>query len=213
MNNGYLPENLEAILEALESDESDEIDESDESDELAERRRRRHRGHRPRTASGRGLVPPRPQAGYVTEARLEAAMAKVGAQIKTNSDAITGVNARLGTLSGYVSGQSTKLKKESEERKKDVSGLRNNVQMAALLPLLSKPSTKSINQKIEGTELEANDKVLVDKGDSLTALLPIIMLGGMGGSSDGSSSGSAGGFGGDSSMMLVLALALSQKGK
>src|SRR5215510_3217625 len=130
MSNDYLPENLEAILEALESEESEE------SEELAERRSpNRGRGRSPRTASGTGLVPPRPSAGYVTEARLEAALARVGAQIKTNSEAIAGVNTRLSAVSVDVSGQSTKLKKESEERKKDVGGLKNNVQMAALLPL------------------------------------------------------------------------------
>src|SRR5215469_12262939 len=112
MSNGYATEDLEAILESLEADEADEADEAV---------RRPFRS--PTTASGRGLTPPQMQTGYVTEARLRHALARVGEQIKTNSDAIKAVNGRISTLSTDVSRQSTALKKEIEERKKDNNGL------------------------------------------------------------------------------------------
>jgi hypothetical protein len=178
MNNGYLPENIEAILEALESDRSDE---SDRPDERAGRRR--YREFRPRTASGMGLIPRRPPSGYVSAAQLEAVLTRVGSQLKTNSEAIAEVNSRLTEISGDIS-------RDTNNFKKDLGGLRNNIQLASLLPLLIKPTTRNVTKDIPDTELKANDKILVEQSDSLSTLLPILLLGGMSTSSDGSSGGS-----------------------
>jgi hypothetical protein len=207
MSNGYATEDLEAILESLEAS-----DEADEADEAAGRPRP---FRPPMTASGRGLAPPRPQPGYVTEARLQAALAQVGKQIKTNSDAIKAVNGRVNTIGADVSRQATALKKEIEERKKDNNALRNNVQLATLLPLLVRPSSKDVTGAVANTTLVSGDKVLVDKADSLTTLLPVLLLGGLGTSSDSTSSGStsSGGIGGfnDPTTLLLVVLAASGK--
>jgi hypothetical protein len=203
MSNGYSTEVLEEILESLEDDESDEMD------ELAERSRRgRRASHRasPRTATGKGLVPQKPSSAYVTETRLQAALAQVGKQIKTNSDAIATVNTRINKLSDNIAAQTAALKKEAEERKKDINSLKSNVQLASLLPLLIKPASKTLTGDAAG--LKAGDKVLVESGDTLSALLPLFLLGGMGSSADGSASGAAGGSM-DQMTMLMLVLAVS----
>ncbi len=245
--NGYVDtEDLDAIaemMEDLEYDESDESDESDEDIDILERRRRgRARRFRtpPRTAPGGGLFRPRPQpAGgpgggqYVTQTQLQAALARVGQQIKTNSDAIKTLNGRVATLSSDVIKQATDLKKEMVTRKKVTDGLRRELKqtrdMAALLPLLSAPQTVALTQDIVGApaqqfvqqgnqlvlaqgagtvQLRAGTMVFVDSGDSLSALLPLLLLGGMGGGSGDSSS--SGGFGSDSSLPL-LAIALTRR--
>jgi len=200
MSNGYEMEDFEAILEALESDESDE------SDELAERlRRRRYRP--PTTAPGRGLVPPKPSAAYVTEARLEAALARVGAQIKTNSDAIKAVNDRVSSFSAEQARQASALKKETEERKKDTARLASQAQSSALLPLLITPKFRQIAQPVD--TLQSGDKVLIDGGDSLSLLLPLLLGGGLGtGTGLGTSSGGGetGSMGGIDPLLLVMLL-------
>lgn len=203
MSNGYATEDLEAILESLESDESDE------SDEMAERIIRRRGRPRINTAPGTGLVPPKPQAGYVTEARLQAALARVGAQIKTNSDAIKEVNTRLSAINAEQTRQAAALKKAIAEQKKETAVLKNNIQLAALLPLLIRPATRTITKTAGG--LTEGDKVLIDSGDSLSALLPLLLLGGMGSApADGASSGLGGGFN-DPTTMLLVVLAASGK--
>ncbi len=201
MSNGYATEDLEAILESLES--SDELD---ESDGMAERTRRRP-GSRPSTATGTGLVPPRPQAGYVTEARLQAALARVGAQIKTNSDEIKAVNDRASAIRAEQARQTTALKKETEERKKDIARLASQSQLLALLPLLQTPKTIQLTTAVDN--LPPGTKVLVDGGDSLNTLLPLLLVGGSG-SGTGLGSGSGGGdtasMGGLDPLLLVLLL-------
>jgi len=199
MSNGYATEDLEAILESLESDEADE------ADEMAERTRRPWTAIG--TARGTGLVPPKPQAGYVTEARLQAALARVGAQIKTNSDAIKTVNNRLGTISAEQARQTAALKKEAEERKKDTARLASQAQLLALLPLLQTPRTIQLSGQVD--TLPAGTKVLVDGGDSLNTLLPLLLVGGLGsgtGSGLGGGGSDAGSLGGLDPLLLVLLL-------
>ena len=200
MSNGYATEDLEAILESLEADESDE------ADEMAEATRRRP-WSRPSTATGTGLVPPRPQTGYVTEARLQAALARVGAQIKTNSDAIKTVNDKASAISAEQARQTTALKKEAEERKKDTARLASQSQLLALLPLLQTPKTVQLSAAVDN--LPPGTKVLVDGGDSLNTLLPLLLVGGLGsGTGLGSGSGGAdtGSMGGLDPLLLVLLL-------
>src|SRR5262249_1429991 len=100
----------------LEADEADEMYESDESDEAA-------RWTRPRVASGQNLFRPRPTAQYVTQAQLETALARVGAQVRTNSAAIAQTGKRLGSTTDSV--------------KKVKSNLQQTQQLAALMPLLT----------------------------------------------------------------------------
>jgi hypothetical protein len=198
-------------MEAFESlDEA--FDEYDESDEFAEARsaRARARGRtapltRPKTATGQGLFnPQRPNTNYVTQTQLQAALARVSEQIKTNSTAITTVNARLTTISAEQDRQAAALRAEIANRRKEAEtvkkDLRQTRELAALLPLLSRPSSVEIKGGPE-TGLAANTRVLVDKNDSLSMMLPMLLMGGLGGNSaDGSS---------DNNMMMFLALAMA----
>jgi hypothetical protein len=216
MNNGYARETLESILESLESDESDE---SDERDEEASRSRSRGRGARgrsdPRTASDGGSYRAPVHNSYVTQKELQENIQRVDGKITTNSDAIKAVNVRVGAIDTDLSRLTTALKKEVEERKKENNGLKSNVQMASLLPVLIKPPSLTVGPIVgNGTEanpaIPANTKLVVESSNSLTTLLPLLLLGGLGSSSDGASS-SSGGSGGmnDPMTMLLLVLAIS----
>lgn len=168
----------------------------------------------PRTASGRGLAPmPQNQQSknYVTYSALRQAMDKVGAQIKTNSDAISGVGAKLNATAAS-------LKKEFDERKKESDNIRNDtnqkVSMLALLPLIMSSPTYTIpGGTAVGVSGAAGTPVTIPAGGiaisppstSMTnALLPLLMVGGLGGTS---SSGGSGGM--DNTMLLVMALTLA----
>lgn len=202
-NGSVVTEDLDALEDILEDFEYDESDESDESD-LSERRRRRW--NRPRTASGGRLYQPRPMSQYVTQTQLQTALTRVGSQIKTNADAIKTVNVRVNSVSSEQSRQTALLKKEISERKKqDIASKRDvqqKLQLLLLLPLLIKPSSKEIT-------LENGEKVnvLVESNDTLSLLLPLLLIGGLGG--EGTSLSGGGGTGGIDSTMLILILALS----
>jgi hypothetical protein len=194
-----------AVLEADEADEmfeSDEADEADESDEEAGRV-----WLRPRVATGQNLYRPRPQTRFVTQAQLQTALAKVSGQIRTNSNAIRQVGNR-------VSAAAAAIKKETSERKKDLEKVRNALsqtqQMAAILPLLTQP--KSVKPKTT-TDFDTGTNVLVDGSNTMSLLLPLLLL-----TSIGDGSGTGGGlFGGTGSiggtdntmMMLLVVLAIS----
>jgi len=214
--NGYVEmEDLDAVSEMVEDLESDESDESDEDIDMMERTQRNRRFRTPpRTAPGGGLFRPRTPAAsgpaqYVTQTQLQAAMARVGAQIKTNSDALKTVNSRVATLSTDITKQTAEIKKLTTKETRDTSGLRRDLnstrQMAAIMPLLSAPKSIALTDQVGN--LPAGTKVVVDSGDNLSLLLPLMMMGGMGGGSGGEG-GSGGGMG---DMMLPMVLLMSQR--
>jgi len=163
------------------------------------------------------LAPPQPQAGYVTEARLQAALARVGEQIKINSDAIKAVNNRTSTISDNVAAQTAALKKEMEERKKDTATLKKQIQdesrkarELSILPLLLQrppqltlqtagPTTKDLDGIQAGTKV-VTDVKLQQSSDNLLPL--ILMMGGSTGSDSSSTSDNS---------MLLMALMFSQR--
>jgi hypothetical protein len=102
-------EDFEAEYAAEEADEMlDALMESDEDIEWAERRRRRRRrGKAPprppvRTATGASAYKPPAQSGFVTQAQLKDALARVGNDVRRNAMGIKTVNAQLGRLTGQV---------------------------------------------------------------------------------------------------------------
>jgi len=194
--NGY-----EYALESDESFESDESDEAyDESDEFAERK---GRGRPPRinpgrTGRGTGLFRPRPVNGnkYVTQAQLEAGLARVGKQISANSEAIKKVATQANKINSELGAATTRLDKQVGELKKEV---KKQAETSLLLTLLQGTPEIQKTTATVGTQTVLTD-VSVKKTD---ILLPIVLLSGLGG---------GGGLGGgDSSNMLLLALALSGK--
>ena len=204
--NGY-GDDLDALVEMLESDESDE------SDLMTERTVRRRP---PRTAGGRNLYTPRPTSNNVTQAQLASALAKVGEQIRTNSTAISALGGRVDAVSAQQTKQTAALRKEiSDRRKQDVTqgrDVRQKIEMLTLLPLLLRPPSKEIRVHTSDDDddgfKEETVKVLVESDNTLNALLPLLLVGGLGGGGGLGGSGSDGG-GSDNSMMpLLLILAL-----
>jgi hypothetical protein len=222
MPNGYVdPDDLESLLEDLDDFETDESE-----DDRAERRRAPSRAMRPPpTSGGSGLYKPRPTGGSepVNQMQLEAALARVGAELKTNAKAIDTVSARLGTFDTKQQQQVTALRKESTERKRQAAAMRADLRRAnqnsMMLMLLSRPKptqtiTTASADTIGGTPVPANTKLVVDQGTSSTGLDPllmIMMLGGLGGGGGGSYGGGNGSSGGesqgeDNSLMLMMAM-------
>jgi hypothetical protein len=117
------------------------------------------------------------------------------------------VNTRLNALGEQQARQTAALRKEYADRRKESATfnkeLRQTRDLSALLPLLSRPSTLTISRPI-GEEVPAGTKLVVDKGDSMSMMLPFLLMGGMGGSSEGS---------GDNNTMMMLVMAMAMSGK
>jgi hypothetical protein len=129
-------------------------------------------------------------------------MGRVGEQLKKNAAAAAVVNSRVNTVSAAE-------KKDNAKREKDLKGINEKIQLLTLLPLLIKPPTVTIpaNSIDLATNLPATAVPLTpDPVSSTNALLPLLLLGGLGGSG-GLGSGSEGGM--DSTTLLVMALVLS----
>jgi hypothetical protein len=202
MPNGYEMEDLETLVEMLESDESDE------SDEMMAERSRRRSFRRPRTAPGRGTMTQRPQPGnLVTEAQLQAALARVEQQLRTNSAAIQTVSDRVNTVAADQTRQATALRREIAGQRRQTEALRRDInqrlQLSAIFPLLLQRSV-TLREDVGNSGLRANDRVALV--DQVGAILPLALMGGF-----GQSGGQGGSPGSDSSsdmtpLLLILAL-------
>jgi hypothetical protein len=186
--------------------EAAEYSEGYESEGIGEWSEAARGGRRgPRTATGKNLAPAPVSKNFVTFTDLRTALDKVGGQLKTNADAIGAVSAKLASTTAN-------LKKEFDERKKDMESARKNtdskVQMLALLPLLIQPPTYTIAQNAFSAGVPSAPVPLnPPAAGMLNALLPLLLVGGFGGSG-GLGGGTDGGM--DGTNLLVLALVLSQ---
>jgi hypothetical protein len=190
--------------------------EADESDEMMEARPRPRpvQVAQPRPPT----YPPQPPGGgqqgqYVTWVQLQAELARVGAQITTNSTAIRRVDTRTQTVADSQRRQVATQRRENAAIRRDV---RDTRELAAILPLLTpRPQSVALTEPVAG--LAQGERVVVDRGtDTLTTLLPLLLLGGLGGSSattdtSGGGSASAGGGGLESSSLLLFALLAGQR--
>jgi hypothetical protein len=157
---------------------------------------------------------PRPAPGatqqYVTQTQLQASLARVDGKIKTVSDGVSTINSRITALS-------TSFKKETEERKKQAENqnkdLNQKLQLLALLPILVQtPSAKLQTPLNDSNGNPTITAVSTPDTNNLDALLPVLLVSGLGGSSGGLSLGGDSGSGGDSSMLLLaLVLAFANK--
>jgi hypothetical protein len=163
-------------------------------------------------------MPPSQQSrNFVTYSALRQAMENVSTQLKQNAAAIN-------TVSSKVDSTAAALRKEADDRKKAAStssgDINQKVSMLALLPLLIAPPTYTIPQ---GTQIPVQPAVggalpqaTVPAGgialnpppvSTTNALLPILLIGGLGGTG-----GTAPG-GMDTTMLLVMALVLANPGR
>jgi len=173
-----------------------------ESYESYEARRRRGRAGRPaprvRTAKAGNPVPRPTPGGFATKAELQATAQKLDARIATNSKAVSTLDGRVRTIGTDMDKLSAAFRKEVADRKIATDALKKGLdesrQLALMLPLLATTTTKTV----AGVE-----DVVIDDGDSMSKILPILLLsGGMGGSGG---SGGGGMFGGDN-MIATLAI-------
>lgn len=101
-----------------------------------------------RTAPRQSAYSPRPSgAGApVTQAQLQAALARVSQQIGVNSTAIKTVDGRMRSLSTEQDRLQASVKKDMAERKKELETVRRELQstreLSALIPMIAPPGTK-----------------------------------------------------------------------
>jgi hypothetical protein len=142
----------------------------------------------------------------VSQGQLQAALGRVDNNLRKVSDVETAINSRVSSLAAAT-------KKETSERKKaldsQVKDLNQKLQMLALLPLLITPPSVAL---VAGNALLGPGKdlaaVSVPDSSKLDAILPLLLVSGLGGT--GSSGGLFGGDGGGSdSGLLLLALVLA----
>jgi hypothetical protein len=97
------------------------------------------------------------------------------------------------------------LQQDMAAMKQDVASLKSSMQMAALLPMLLNQSltvvTDTLPNATPGT-LTPDETIEFKQADPLSALLPMLLMGGMGNGNGGTD---------NSSNMLLLVLALSGK--
>ncbi|MGK9171299.1 hypothetical protein KXR53_33720 [Inquilinus limosus] len=109
----------------------------DESYDTESRRRRRPRPVR--TATGASTFRGRPTGGPVTQAQLEAALARVRQQITANATAIKTVDGRVRTVVGDMNRLQASAKKDLGKLRAD---LRTTQTLSALIPLIAPPDSK-----------------------------------------------------------------------
>jgi hypothetical protein len=211
---------VEGLLEAIESEGAEGI-----FDDLSRSMRQigAVRFPPPKTPPRGGLRPITRPPGFVTRVELATTVARIDGKIGTVSEGIKTVNNRLNAINAEKNRADAALKNEINERKKDSEAQKKDfnskVQMLALFPLLLAPTSYSVSPALNvstagavtaATNPAQNTPLTVSPGQaSLTnALLPILLIGGLGGQG-GLGSSSDGGM--DNTMLLVLALVLSQR--
>ena len=146
----------------------------------------------------------------VSQTQLQTALGKVDSNLRKVSDVETSLASRISSLSAAT-------KKETADRKKaldaQVKDLNQKVQMLALLPLLIQTPTIA-NPKVGANPLTdgaGNPITAISAPDSskLDAILPLLLVSGMGGTGSGSGGGLFGDGGGSDSGLMLLALVLA----
>jgi hypothetical protein len=177
----------------------EDIDESftESDDEFAERRGRR-RSRKPRrvktgpTGRGRGYVKPRPNSQYATQAQLQAGLARVGKDIRSNGEAIKRVVAQINKVTTDIASvnnrQDAELTAARKEIKKHNESAKNQSQLPILLTLLAKSPELEARPGADTVAAGAViNNVQIKKQDNTLPLMIMMMAGGMGGGSSDNS--------------------------
>ena len=152
-----------------------------------------------RTSSGRSAYSPRPTGTSqpVTQAQLQTALAKVSAQMTVNSNAIKTLDGRVRGVADDQSKLQAAFRKDSADRRKDLDGVKRDLQqtkeLAALIPLVTAPANTPTIARLAPL-------LFLLPGDALTS--------GYGGSSSSSSNSLLGG----SNLLAIAAIALAATG-
>lgn len=170
---------LDYFLDGMEEDDDDDDDilwmedDDDDSIDSVERKRRRRRRNRSRSrAKGKGYYT-RIMKGYATKKQLRSALAKVGRDVRKNRSAMSRNSSRI-----------SKLSRSTGKAVKTVRNDLDNVkQMSMFSALLGgdkklKVVTSTGNSIPKDTVIEFKDE-----SDTMDKLLPMLMMGGLGGGS------------------------------
>jgi len=198
--------------EGIEAEELfTEGEEGDEADEAIARRGRPRMRPPIRTPQRGGTVPLRPATGFATRAELTATAARLDSKIGTLSTGVKALDGRVRGLDSEVGRVRSALSAETKKREALAGQVNNLQQMSMILPLLTTQQTVTTDAAL-GTKLPSGSNVVVDNGDQLSRILPMLLF-----SSAGPTSGQPGTSGGmfgdnnNSMMMLAMAMAFSKK--
>ena len=101
-------------------------------------------------------------------------------------------------MGGRVAGVTAAMKKESSDRKKEITQLKSNLsqtqQMAAIMPLLTQGQSVTLTNALGN--LPVGTKVMVDSGNMLNLMMPMLMYSSIGDGGSATATGGGGLFGG-----------------
>jgi len=138
---------------------------------------------------------------------LQATVSRVDQKVATLASTEAAINSRVGALSAAA-------KKETAERKKSIDSqvkdLNQKLQLLTILPLLIQTPTATVKP---GTLLDSASqpipKVAVPDSSNFNLLLPLLLMGGLGGTGSGGGLGLGGDSGGSDGSLPLLALVLA----
>ena len=147
----------------------------------------------------------------VSQGQLQAALGRVDGNLRKVSDVETAISSRVNSLAAAT-------KKETADRKKaldaQVKDLNQKVQLLALLPLLIQAPTQELAAPLPAKGGGTITTVSTPDPSKLDAILPLLLVSGLGSSAGGGGGLGLGGDGGGSdSSLLLLALVLAFAGK
>jgi hypothetical protein len=195
-----------------EAFEPEDFESDTEDFELSDEARRSRRMRAPiRTPQRGGNVPARPSAGFATRAELTATANRLDSKIGQVSTGIKALDGRVRTLDGEQGKLRAAVSAETKKREALVTQVNNLQQMSMILPLLSTQKTQKTTAAVAGIPEGSN--VVIDNGDQLSRILPMLLFSTAGSASSTGQPGSGGGmFGGDNNSMMMLAMAMAFSG-
>ena len=195
-----------------EAFEPEDFESDTEDFELSDEARRSRRMRAPiRTPQRGGNVPARPSAGFATRAELTATANRLDSKIGQVSTGIKALDGRVRTLDSEQGKLRAAVSAETKKREALVNQVNNLQQMSMILPLLSTQKTQKTTAAVAGIPEGSN--VVIDNGDQLSRILPMLLFSTAGSASSTGQPGSGGGmFGGDNNSMMMLAMAMAFSG-
>jgi biotin operon repressor len=164
---------------------------------------RRGGGRRAPARPPRSYTQPQQTGQYVTQKQLQDALAGVRSDMEKNAAAIRSVGSQVDALGTRTRREIAGIRNE----------MRNTAQMLAIIPLLTQGQSATVAKSgTLGTQILPAGTQVATASEGISAILPFLLIGGIGsGSQNGTSGSSSGMFGGDNSLLLVLALTLMNR--
>jgi len=178
-----MPLHAEDVYEDLDEADDEDIEDALGENDYSERRRRRRAGRN--RAKGGGYNKPRIEKSFATQAQLQQVSERIAADVRA-------LDANVKSLEVTA--------------RRGQGNMNQSMQMMALLPLLSKKTLK-----VSELAAKPDTKVVIDDGDILTTMLPMMMMMGSGTSGTSANGQSQGGMDPMMTMMMVMMMSDSSK--